>query len=132
MRVCIDTNIYSLLKTGDKIILELLEKADEILIPAIVLGELFAGFYPGKHTAGNIKELEEFLNKPGITVVDINKETADRYGELVKILKTKGTPLPTNDVWIAAVALETGAKLISLDKHFQAVPGIFNVMEKFR
>ncbi len=129
MRICIDTNAYALFKTGDKKIIDILEKADEILVPVIVLGELFAGFYSGKDTAQNIKELDNFLNKPGIDVVDIDKDIANRYGDLIRILKSKGTPLPINDVWIAAVVLETGSKLFSFDAHFKQIPGIMNISE---
>ena len=124
MRICIDTNIYSLFKRGKADIKELLENADEIFIPVIVLGELFAGFYSGKYTSQNIKELEDFLNKPGIMIVEISKNIADRYGELIKILKKQGTPIPTNDIWIAAVVLETGTKLASTDNHFKNIPGV--------
>ena len=89
MRICIDTNIYSLFKRGKADIKELLENADEIFIPVIVLGELFAGFYSGKYTSQNIKELEDFLNKPGIMIVEISKNIADRYGELIKNTQEK-------------------------------------------
>ncbi len=129
MNICIDTNAYALFKTGDKKIIEILEKADEVLVPVIVLGELYAGFYQGKNTARNIKELSDFLNKPGISVIDIDIDIANRYGDLIRILKTKGTPLPINDVWIAAVVLETGSKLFSFDKHFKQIPGILNIAE---
>ena len=83
----------------------------------------------GLHTAQNIKELDDFLNKPGISVIDIDKDIANRYGDLIRILKTKGTPLPINDIWIAAVVLETGSKLFTFDNHFKQIPGILNIAE---
>lgn len=127
MRICIDTSSYSLLKRGDSFTVSLLEKADEVLVPAIVLGELYAGFYMGTHTEKNSSELEAFLKKPGVTVVDVDIHIAQRYGHLVKTLKNQGAPLPTNDVWIASIAFETGAKLHTRDSHFQQVPGLFLV-----
>ena len=129
MKICIDTNIYSLFKKNDSFTVDMLENADEILVPAVVIGELLGGFYSGSRTEKNIKELKLFLKQPGISVVDIDMEIADRYGELFKILKKRGKPIPTNDLWIAATVLQTGAKLASLDSHFKELPGIFNIME---
>ena len=128
MRICIDTNIYSALKKGDKEIIELLENSDEILIPAVVLGELYAGFYYGSRIKENLKELDLFLNLPGVHVVKVDSEIADRYGMLIKILKKNGTPIPTNDVWIAATALVKGTKLVTFDAHFNNISGIVKVV----
>ena len=128
MKICIDTNIYTACKKGDTEILGFLEEADEVLVPSVVLGELYAGFYIGKLRAKNIGELEEFLDVPGIHVVEINKSIAEKYGYLIKALRDRGTPIPTNDVWIAATALESSAKILSLDKHFDYIPGIINVL----
>ncbi|MCD4722893.1 MAG: type II toxin-antitoxin system VapC family toxin [Desulfobacula sp.] len=119
MRICIDTNIYSAFKNGDKEIIELLENSDELLIPVVVLGELYAGFHIGSRLKENLKELDLFLNMPGVYTVKIDREIADRYGMLIKILKEQGTPIPTNDVWIAATALEKGTKLATFDTHFR-------------
>ncbi|MCF6247085.1 MAG: type II toxin-antitoxin system VapC family toxin [Desulfobacula sp.] len=124
MRICIDTNIYSALKNGDSGIIDLLENTHEILIPIVVIGELYAGFYIGSRLKENLKELDQFLNMPGIYAVKPDREIAERYGMLIKILKEQGTPIPTNDVWIAATTLEKGAKLASYDAHFNNVPGI--------
>lgn len=124
MKVCIDTNIYALLKKGDESVVQLLEMADEIFVPAIVIGELFAGFLQGQIEKKNILELYDFLKKPGVSVISIDQEIAERYGIIVKTLKQNGTPIPTNDIWIAATVLHTGAKLFTKDKHFSLVPGI--------
>ena len=127
MKICIDTNIYSALKKGDPGISELLENTDEIYLPSIVLGELYAGFQMGNKLKDNTKGLEEFIQQPGIYVIDINESIAERYGALVKVLKDKGTPIPTNDIWIAAAALENGARMATFDMHFQIIPGIMMV-----
>lgn len=124
MKICIDTNTYTACKKGDARIIEKLEQADFIYIPSIVLGELYAGFYIGSYTRMNISELEKFLAVPGVEIAEVNHAIADRYGYLVKVLRNQGTPIPTNDIWIAATSLELNAKLLSFDKHFRHVPGI--------
>jgi len=124
MRTCIDTNIYSAFKKGNPEVIELLENTDEIYIPSIVLGELYAGFRMGSRLKENIKELKEFIGQPGIYIIDINESIAERYGSLIKILRANGTPIPTNDIWIAAAALENGARIATFDTHFHLVPGL--------
>ncbi len=124
MKLCIDTNIYSAFKRGDENIIELLETCDEVYVPAVVLGELYAGFHQGSRQKENLRELALFLDMPGVSVIEIDKEIADRYGLLIKILKKQATPIPTNDVWIAASTMEKGAKLATHDAHFDHIPGI--------
>ena len=127
MRLCIDTNAYSMLLKGDREIKELMETADEILVPAVVLGELYAGFHMGRRSKKNIDELKRFLERPGVRVAPIDSATAERYGFLVKALREIGTPLPTNDIWIAAVTFETGARLLTRDQHFKRIPGLLSL-----
>jgi tRNA(fMet)-specific endonuclease VapC len=124
MRTCIDTNIYSAFKKGNPEVIELLENTDEIYIPSIVLGELYAGFRMGSMFKNNIKELKDFIDQPGVYIIDIGESIAERYGSLIKILKENGTPIPTNDIWIAATALENGARIATFDIHFHLVPGL--------
>ena len=125
MKICVDTNAYTAFKRGDEAVTGVLENAGEVLLPSIVVGELFAGFHMGSRRDRNIEELNDFLAKPGVSIVDIDRSIAERYGVLIKTLREKGTPIPTNDIWIAAVALDTGARLLTLDDHFQYVPGLF-------
>lgn len=127
MKLCIDTNTYSSLKKGNTEVLRILENADEVLVPTIVLGELYGGFFYGKNKTRNADELDAFLEKPGILIVDISKSIAERYGILIKILKEQGTPIPSNDIWIAAVVMDTGSKLLSQDSHFQNISGIIQI-----
>lgn len=124
MKLCLDTNAYSAFKRGEKSLVSILENADEILIPATVLGELYSGFRMGSLAEKNIQELELFLSKPGIGVQEINKDISMRYGFIVKALRDKGSPIPTNDIWIAAAAMNEGLILLSRDKHFKEVPGL--------
>jgi tRNA(fMet)-specific endonuclease VapC len=127
MKICIDTNIYSAFKKGNPKIRELLENTDEIYIPSIVMGELYAGFQLGTKLRDNIKDLKEFIEQPGIYVIDINDSIAERYGALIKILKDNGTPIPTNDIWIAATALENGGRIATFDIHFKSIPGLMTI-----
>lgn len=124
MNLSIDTNAYSELAKGNTHIRGLLEVADYVLVSSIVLGELHAGFALGSRRKANIGRLNEFVNATGVSIVAIDSTIAERYGELISILRKNGTPIPTNDVWIAATALETGSRLLSLDTHFQSVPGL--------
>ncbi len=124
MRIMVDTNAYSGFKRGDGGIVETLARADEILVPAIVLGELRAGFKGGRREGDNLRELEEFLATPRVSVHPLGEETAIFYAEIYTTLRAEGKPIPTNDLWIAAAALETGSILISRDAHFEAVPGL--------
>ena len=125
MRICLDTNSYTAFKAGSMEILQILEDSDEVFVPVTVLGELYAGFRSGSLTEKNIKELDMFLSKPGIYVLDNNQETAVRYGFIYKELRKTGNPIPSNDIWIAASAMVSGTVLISRDRHFKKVPGLF-------
>lgn len=124
MNLCLDTNAYTAFKQGHPPLRELLESADQILLPSIVLGELYAGFFQGKRTRQNIAELQQFFEVQGVSSIDISQPIAERYGRLIQVLRENGTPIPTNDVWVAATALDTGCRLVSYDKHFQQVPGL--------
>jgi len=124
MKLCLDTNAYSRFMTGNAVLQQLLESADSIYIPVTVMGELYAGFEIGSRRDYNRKSFDAFLSQDGIELIAAGKETADRYGLLVKELRQKGKPIPTNDLWIAATALELGARLISYDLHFSVITGL--------
>lgn len=128
MRLIIDTNAYAELARGNPHVRALLEHADEIVVSAIVMGELHAGFRGGSRRQENERQLREFLAAPGVHTISVDESIAERYGEVVRILKAQGTPIPTNGVWIAATALETGCRVLSLDTHFQQVPGLMMAM----
>jgi len=124
MKLCLDTNAYSAFKNGNHNVMNILENADEVFVPVTVLGELYSGFQIGSLTEKNLLELDEFLSKPGISIIDIDKDISFRYGFIVKDLRKLGTPIPTNDIWIAASNMEKGALLLSRDKHFTNIPGL--------
>ncbi|MFA5878869.1 MAG: type II toxin-antitoxin system VapC family toxin [Candidatus Margulisiibacteriota bacterium] len=123
-KILIDTNAYSNLLSGSEIILDVFSQAEKIYVSVVVLGELYAGFKGGNKEAENIKILSRFLEKPTVQIIDITKETAEIFGEIKNNLKIAGTPLPINDIWIAAHAFEVGAQLITFDQHFVCIPGL--------
>jgi len=82
-----------------------LQRADEIYVNAIVLGELQAGFLSGRHRQRNERQLETFRSSPRVRVADVDAETAGRYAVILNALRNAGTPVPTNDIWIAATAM---------------------------
>ncbi len=125
MTLVLDTNAYCALLAGNNSVREILESADELVLPAIVIGELFSGFLQGRRTENNMAELKAFLKEPRVRVQDIGSSQAEKYGLLIKNLKAAGTPIPTNDVWIAATALSLGASILTRDKHFETVIGLF-------
>ena len=122
--VCVDTSAYSQLMRGREALRVRLEEADTVYVPATVLGELYAGFEMGSRLRDHAAELHEFLQQPGVSVVHTGENVAERYGKLVQQLRAQGTPIPTNDIWIAAAALETGSRLLGYDAHFEHVPGL--------
>lgn len=124
MRVLLDSNAYSLLMRGQEEVAGLVRRAEEILFSAVVVGELMYGFRRGTHFERNAADLRTFLDSPYSSFVEVGPVTADRYARIAAALRAKGRPIPTNDVWIAAHAMETGADLVSADGHFEYVEGI--------
>ena len=123
-KVLLDTNAYARYLAGDERVLESLGSADRVYMSVFVLGELFAGFKAGKKPVENRRLLERFLGKPSVRVLEASRETAEVFGTVKDAMKRSGRPIPLNDVWIAAHALETGAVLVTYDGHFRDVPGL--------
>lgn len=124
MRLLLDSNAYSLFFRGHLQVGELVAHADEILLSAVVVGELLAGFRGGSRFEQNLTELRTTLDSPLVSFVPVGSVTADRYSRIVASLRAKGRPIPANDAWLAAHAMETGADLVSADRHFAHVDGI--------
>ena len=124
MRICLDSDAYSRLVKGDRSVSGSVRDADEVLLSAIVVGELMAGFHNGTRFELNYSQLQTFLADPRVTFVAIGQATCDHYGIIMASLKSKGRPIPTNDVWIAAHVLETESELVSGDRHYEAIEGI--------
>ncbi|GAB6042599.1 PIN domain-containing protein [Endothiovibrio diazotrophicus] len=123
-RALIDTNIFSLAMRGDEEAVERLQSLDEIGFSVISLGELHAGFRGGSRESRNRRELGRFLDSPRVRLLEIDEETTEFYGAIVVALKKVGTPIPTNDVWIAALAQRHGLGVVTRDAHFGVVPGL--------
>lgn len=122
MRVALDTNRYSDLARGDRAITELFETATEIWLPFVVLAELRAGFTLGKKGLANERVLQRFLQKPGVAVLYAGDSTTRTYAMLYRQLREQGTPIPANDLWIAALVIEHGLQLCTRDQHFRNLP----------
>ncbi|MGR9108385.1 MAG: PIN domain-containing protein [Gammaproteobacteria bacterium] len=124
MKILLDTNVYAAFMRGKSEAVEVVRKADRVLMSTIVIGELLFGFRNGSRFQQNFKLLESFLANRFVEVVQVTVTTSDRFGRVAANLRTKGTPIPTNDIWIAAHTFETGADLLSYDKHFFQVDGL--------
>lgn len=124
MQIVLDTSAYSHLRANHAEVLDRLARADRIFVPAIVVGELEAAFRVGRRTADNRARLEEFLDEDFVEVVPISREIAHRYGHVFATLRAAGTPIPINDVWIAATSLHVTAHLLTFDHDFERVAGL--------
>ena len=123
-RILLDTNAYSHLLTGDEKVLSLLAESDVVYMSIFVLGELYAGFKGGNREQENMQLLKLFIQKPTVEILEATEETSKVFGQVKNNLKKAGTPLPVNDVWIAAHTLESGSKLITYDVHFREIPDL--------
>ncbi|MEA3467310.1 MAG: type II toxin-antitoxin system VapC family toxin [Thermodesulfobacteriota bacterium] len=123
-KILIDTNIYSESLRGNPDIVNVLRHVSHIGISAISIGELFSGFKAGNKENKNRQELGIFLDSPRVRLYPVNEDTAEYYSTILNQLKNKGKPIPTNDIWIAAVASQNGLPLYTLDKHFFHIEGL--------
>ena len=123
-KVLMDTSAYAAFRRGDPGVREAVQQADEIVFNPVVLGELKAGFLMGKNEKRNRAILRDFLSSPRAIIAEIDEETSERYAVIVQSLRMKGTPIPTNDLWIAASAMQHGLKILTTDKHYLEVPQI--------
>ncbi len=123
-RIVLDTNCYGAFLAGDGKVLDCLAAAEVVFMSVVVLGELRAGFKGGSRERENLAMLASFLEKPTVRVLNVTEETAEVFGTLKSRLKKAGTPIPINDVWLAAQAVETGAVLVTYDGHFTKVAGL--------
>ena len=124
MKLILDTNAYVGFKLGYPELVEYITRATRLWISPIVLGELMFGFRNGSLFAKNMEELNRFLAHPAIEIIQLSDITSDRYSRIATQLKRQGTPIPSNDIWIAAQTMETGAELVTMDKHFDKISGL--------
>ena len=119
MKRLLDTNAYVELLKGNATVVDLVRSAERIAFSMVVVGELLFGFRNGNRYDRNLAALDDFLSQPWIELAQVTRTTADRFGRIAAALRKTGTPIPTNDIWIAAHALETGAELLTFDRHFE-------------
>jgi tRNA(fMet)-specific endonuclease VapC len=122
--ILLDTSAYSDMARGNSDVLDAIQTADTVSVNSIILGELFSGFAYGNQEVQNLKLLSNFLESPRCVVLPIIQETAKRYAHIINALRKAGTPIPTNDAWIAATAMEHGLTVVTTDTHFSRIPQI--------
>lgn len=127
-RLCLDTSAYSQFKRGEPSAVDLIDAASWIGVPAIVLGELRVGFEGGRRGQANERELAAFVANPVVRILDIDDDAARIYSDIVLSLKRAGTPVPTNDIWIAAVAAREGASIATFDAHFHSIARVGTIL----
>jgi tRNA(fMet)-specific endonuclease VapC len=122
VRLALDTNRYTDLCRGHASVVETVELAEEVWLPFIVLGELRAGFAVGTQGPHNESTLRRFLLKSDVGVLYADEQTTHHYAMVYRQLRKQGTPIPANDMWIAALVLQHSLSLCDRDAHFDALP----------
>ena len=125
---CLDTSAYSRFQRGDEQLVELLDRAEWIGVPAVTLGEIRTGFLLGSRREQNESELHEFLANPVVAELTVDGEVSHHYAAMVVELRQSGTPVPTNDIWIAATAARVGALVLTADSHFEKIRRVGSVI----
>ena len=124
MKRLLDTNAYAALKRGHDGVVQLVRESTELVFSIIVVGELLFGFRNGARFDRNVQDLDQLLSDTRVSVLPVTRTTADRFGRIAAALRKAGTPIPSNDIWVAAHAFESGAELVSFDRHFEVVEGL--------
>lgn len=127
MRVALDTNRYVDLCRGVTETVGLIETAEAVILPFVVLGELRAGFIHGRRQAENERTLRRFLLKDGVEVLFADDQTTHHYASIFRQLRKQGTPIPTNDMWLAALVVQHNLVLHARDSHFDHLPQVLRV-----
>jgi tRNA(fMet)-specific endonuclease VapC len=122
LRLALDTNRYTDLARGDAALRDLLERAEAVFLPFVVLAELRAGFQGGRRAQQNERGLVRFLQQPGVEVLWPGETTTRIWANLFLQLRRAGTPIPMNDLWIAAQVVEHDLALATRDAHFRQLP----------
>jgi len=121
--VILDSNAIIALLDGNKAVARMLENVQQVLVPAIVCGEIDAGAQGDtKRERATREAFASFLEMEQVAVLPVMRKTGEFYARIYSFLKSAGTPIPTNDIWIAAGVLETGGLLITTDRHLLALP----------
>ena len=124
IRVAVDSNAYTAALNNEPDAVVIFKRAHQLLLPVTVLGELLAGFRHGSRYAENRAKLADLMASPRVALLPASAETADYYATIYAALRRQGSPIPTNDMWIAASCLEQAVPLFSLDAHVHRVDGL--------
>ena len=124
----LDTSAYSRFRAGDTRVHDLIAAADAVIVPVPVLGELYGAFEAGGRARENRVALAGFLDEPFVSVVTVSETVARQYGRLYGALRRAGTPVPVNDMWIAACAIDQGACLLTFDTDFERIAGLDRIV----
>jgi tRNA(fMet)-specific endonuclease VapC len=124
VNITLDTNRYVDFARGDGEAIHCLQRAERVYLPFVVVAELRAGFLCGAHSQRNEANLTRFLASPRVDVLYPDDHTTHQYARLFRQLRVQGTPIPTNDLWTAALALQHGLHLFARDRHFDHLPQI--------
>jgi predicted nucleic acid-binding protein len=127
VRIALDTNRYRDLTDGDQDVVATIETADDVFVPFVVLAELRGGFAVGRKGRENERHLLRFLSKPGVAVLSATDATTHVYADLYRQLRRQATPIPTHDLWIAALVTQHSMVLLSRDEHFDRLPQIHRI-----
>ena len=120
----LDTSAYSHLRAGHPQVLDHVAEAALVVMPVTVLGELEAGFHLGSRVQENRRALVEFLNEPFVVAAEVNTATVRYYARIFVALRRAGTPIPMNDVWIAATTMERQGHLLTFDQDYRRIAGL--------
>jgi tRNA(fMet)-specific endonuclease VapC len=124
MKILLDTNRYRDFCEGNSETSDVIQRARRVYLPFVVLAELRAGFLCGTLARRNEKSLTVFLNSPRVRVLMADEETTHHFARIFAQLRLQGTPIPVNDIWIAALAVQHDLLLFSRDAHFDCLPQV--------
>ena len=125
--MALDTNRYVDLCRGVPEVITVLETAESVLLPFVVVGELRAGFAVGSRGPTNERTLRRFLMRTGIDILFADEQTTHHYANVYRQLRAQGTPIPSNDLWIAALVLQHDLALYARDQHFVHLPQLVRI-----
>ena len=120
----LDTSAYAAFRRGDSRILTIIRDSSRLFLPSIVIGELLYGFRVGSRFQANTEHLQAFLHSGHVEALSVTPTTADHYSRIAESLRRSGQPIPTNDLWIAALAAEHDVTIVTYDQHFKRVDGV--------
>ena len=122
VRIALDTNRYVDFCRGNEDVVRVIQEAERLFLPLMVLAELRARFLCGSQLRKNEATLTLFLNSPRVEILDPDEQTTHHYARLFYQLRKQGTPIPTNDLWIAALVVQHDLVLCARDQHFDHLP----------